>query len=104
MDIPFQFVQTSSALMSSKGFGVHLNKLDYSYDEFLNLNKTCIALNSLLNYINYVIDYARDNCSSDPAVAYNSMLQVGFLLMYAVLCVSQFIIKMICHYIFILLF
>ena len=89
MDVPFQFARTSSALMSSKGFGVHLNESDYSYDEFHNLNKTGLALNSLLNVINYGIDDARNNYGSNPAVAYNYMLQVDVALSYRVLYVSQ---------------
>ena len=92
MDVPFQFVRTSSALMSSKGFGVHLNESDYSYDEFHNLNKTGLALNSLLNIINYGIDDAKDNHGSNPAVAYNYMLQADVALMSTVLYVSQFIL------------
>ena len=89
MDVPFQFVRTSSALMSSKGFGVHLNALDYSYDEFINLNNTGVALDTLLDRINSGIEYARDNHSSNPAVAYDSMLQTDVGLMFTVLLVSQ---------------
>ena len=89
LDVPFQFARTSFALMSSKGFGVHLNETDYSLQNFRNLNNTGMALSSLLNFINRGIDKARNNHSSGPAVAYNYMLQADVALIYTVLNVSQ---------------
>lgn len=89
LDVPFQFAQTSSELMSSKGFGVYLNETDYSLQKLRNLNNTGIALSRLLNYINRAIDTARNNYSSNPAVAYNYMLQADVALIYTVLNVSQ---------------
>ena len=89
MDVPFQFVRTSSALMSSKGFGVHLDESDYSVKEFRNLNNTGMELNNLLQIINFGIDYAISNHSSNSAVAYNSMLQADIWLLSTVLDVSQ---------------
>ena len=88
MDVPFQFVRTSSALMSSKGFGVYLNESDYSYDEYHSLNNTGLTLKSLLFGINYGIDDAKDNHGSNPAVAYNYILQADVALMSTVLYVS----------------
>ena len=89
MDVPFQFVRTSSALMSSKGFGVHLDESDYSVKEFRNLNNTGMELDNLLQIINFGIDYAISNHSSNSAVAYNSMLQADIWLLSTVLDVSQ---------------
>ena len=89
LDVPFQFALTSSALMSSKGFGVHLNESDYSVKEFRNLNNTGMALNNLLQIINFGIDYAISNHNNNSAVAYNSMLQADIWLLSTVLDVSQ---------------
>ena len=89
LDVPFQFARTSSALMSSKGFGVHLNESDYSVKEFRNLNNTGMALNNLLQIINFGIDYAISNHNNNSAVAYNSMLQADIWLLSTVLDVSQ---------------
>ena len=79
MDVPFQFVRTSSALMSSKGFGVYLNESDYSTGEFRDLNNTGVALSTLLDWIN----------NDNSTVAYHNMLQVDVNLMMIVLGVSQ---------------
>ena len=87
MDVPLQFVRTSSALMSSKGLGVPLNESDYSSDEINNLNNTGIALSDLLDWMN-ISCYTDDNIS-DPTVTYNCMLQADVVLMLSVLSVSQ---------------
>ena len=89
MEVSFQFVRTSSELMSSKGFGVYLNESDYSREEFRDLNNTGVALNSLLNIINDGIADARDNHGSNPAVAYNYILQADVALLFTVLDVSR---------------
>ncbi|KAI5116985.1 hypothetical protein M0805_001594 [Coniferiporia weirii] len=83
LETPFQFVTTTSSLMLDKGFGVFLNESDYSSAFVHSLNKTGVALFTLLNYINYGIQAGVD--SNDTSLPYNYVLQADVALMATVL-------------------
>ncbi|KAH8115896.1 hypothetical protein DFH11DRAFT_1245003 [Phellopilus nigrolimitatus] len=83
LETPFQFVKDSSTLMTSKGFGVYLDKSDYSDDFVHSLNKTGIALTSLLGMINSGIGAAVN--ASDTSLPYNYLLQADIAVMLTIL-------------------
>ncbi|KAI5116749.1 hypothetical protein M0805_001607 [Coniferiporia weirii] len=83
LETPFRFVTSTSSLMVDKGFGVSLNESDYS-DAFVHsLNKTGVALSTLLDFVNYGIQDGVN--SSDPNLPYNYVLQADVWLMTSVL-------------------
>lgn len=88
MSVPFDFVTESSSIMSSKGFGVHLNETDYSGTFVYSLNKTGVALTDLLGYINWGIDDAVNSTNlTRYSVPYNWLLQADVALIVTVLTV-----------------
>ncbi|KAI5116748.1 hypothetical protein M0805_001606, partial [Coniferiporia weirii] len=83
LETPFQFVTSTSSLMVDKGFGVLLNESDYDDAFVQTLNKTGVALSSLLSVVNLGIQDGVNN--SDASLPYNYVLQADVALMAAIL-------------------
>ncbi|KAI5116979.1 hypothetical protein M0805_001590 [Coniferiporia weirii] len=83
LETPFQFVTKTSTLMINEGFGVFLNESDYDSAFVQSLNKTGVALSTLLNYVNSGIQMGVNN--TDTRLPYNYLLKADVWLMAIVL-------------------
>ena len=87
--MPFKFVNETAGLLNEKGFGHYLNESDYSYDIQHSMNKTGVALFSMLDFINYGIDQAWN--ATDYNLTMNYVLQADIWIIVTVLRVSGWI-------------
>lgn len=85
MELPFQIVKEFMAKLNETGLGVHLNETDFP-DLVKPLNKSGIALPTIITYVNYVIDAGFN--ASNASIPYLFVLQESVAVMSVVLNVS----------------
>ncbi|KAL5524151.1 hypothetical protein ACEPAG_8324 [Sanghuangporus baumii] len=83
LETPFQFVKDTQSVLESKGFGAYLNETDYGYDFTRKIDKTGVAMHTLLEYINWGVDDARNQ--TDYNLTYNYLLQADLALIVDIL-------------------
>ncbi|KAL5484798.1 hypothetical protein ACEPAI_7440 [Sanghuangporus weigelae] len=86
LETPFQFIRDTQSVLESKGFGVYLNETDYGHDITRKLNKTGIALNTLLDIINWGVDDAWNQ--TDYNLTFNYLLQTDLAVIATILSAS----------------
>ena len=72
LDTPFQFVLESRILLENKGFGVEVNKTDYSDTLINSLISAGVDIENLLRYINMGIENGFEE--NDKFLPYNTVL------------------------------
>ncbi|KAL5506911.1 hypothetical protein ACEPAH_6367 [Sanghuangporus vaninii] len=83
LETPFRFVKDTQSLLDSKGFAVYLNETDYGYDISRKINKTGVALQSLVEYVNWGVQEAV--LQRDYNLTFNCLLQADIVLIASVL-------------------
>lgn len=86
MELPFQLVKEMSGKLNTATFGTHLNETDFP-DLIKPLNKSGVALSSIVSYVNYGIDSGFN--VSDESVPYYYILQESVNVMGVILNVSS---------------
>lgn len=85
MELPFNFVKAIGGRLNETTLGTHLNDTDFN-DLVKPLNKTGIALPSLIANLNDAIDWGMNE--TNPEIPYNFVLQESVYIMSVILTVS----------------